>query len=60
MIVQVLSSHPDRRLHGYVGEIADSRGHEALVRFRIRIANEIDQAWVALRHLKALGANGEI
>lgn len=50
----VLPSCPDHRLRGYVGELVGSRDHELRIRFLIRVANEVDEAWIAARHLRAI------
>jgi hypothetical protein len=50
--MMVGSDHPDRRLRGYVGELVDVRGHEALVRFLIKIQNEVAETWIPLRFLR--------
>lgn len=49
----VLRSHPDARLHGYIGEVVASNGHELRVRFLVKIRNEISEAWIALRHIRS-------
>lgn len=57
--VCVLPTCPDPRLRGYVGEIVDwtplprkGTPGRALVRFVIKIQNEIAQAWVDDHHLQ--------
>jgi hypothetical protein len=50
--VCVKSSHADSRLHGYCGKIVESQSHEVRVRFGIKIANEIDEAWIPLRDIR--------
>lgn len=52
--VCVLPSCPDVRLRGYCGRVAASRGHEALVRFSIKIQNEIAEAWIAWQYIRPL------
>jgi hypothetical protein len=50
--VMVLPSCPDQTLRGYVGEVLEVKGHEARVRFLVKIRNEIGEAAIALRHLR--------
>lgn len=53
-VVYVTAAHPDKRLHGYVGEITDSRPGSVLVTFRIAIGNTIESAWCTLREIAPL------
>jgi hypothetical protein len=50
--VCVKNSYTDSRLHGYCGKIVESRSHEVRVRFGIKIANEIEEAWIPLRDVR--------
>ena len=47
--VFVKSSHPDARLHGYVGKIVAVNGPHCTVEFLVKIKNEIKQVTLPLR-----------
>lgn len=51
--VYIKKSHPDERIHGFVGEIIEERGHEVRVQFRLRPRNliELETVWCNLRDI---------
>jgi hypothetical protein len=47
--VFIKSSHPNKRLHGYVGTITDVNGPECTMKFALKVGNEISEVKLPLR-----------